>query len=120
MMKDSDNGATMKDTSDNASDDIETGELETSTGTTCSITGRSSPFKCAPAQISKCVGKVYTKAIIKVFGDSYSERECGFVLLAGALIAFNSGFINESCVSGFLTPTRTQSVAGYSSFPTLY
>jgi uncharacterized membrane protein YoaK (UPF0700 family) len=51
-----------------------------------------------------------------LFGKDISKRECSFVITAGALIAFNSGFVNGSCVSGLLSPTgASQSVAGFTS-----
>ena len=51
----------------------------------------------------------------KLFGNEYSKKEGTFVLIAGGLMAFNSGFINASCVSGLLTNGRSQSVTGYTS-----
>lgn len=48
-----------------------------------------------------------------LFGDDYSKREASFVLLAGIVMAFNSGFVNVSCVSGFLTGGTKQVVAGF-------
>jgi uncharacterized membrane protein YoaK (UPF0700 family) len=52
----------------------------------------------------------------KVFGDKYSKRESGFVILAGALIALNSGLVNGSCMSGFLFPEgESVSIAGFTS-----
>lgn len=50
-----------------------------------------------------------------LFGDKSSNRECTYVVIAGALIAFNSGFVNGSCVSGLLTNGTKQSVAGFTS-----
>jgi len=61
--------------------------------------------------------RVVDNAFSKLFGANYSSKESTYVLIAGALIAFNNGFVNGSCVSGLLNPGkyRSQSVAGFSS-----
>lgn len=49
-----------------------------------------------------------------LFGNDYSAKEGTFVMMAGVIMAFNSGFVNGSCMSGFLTgPDNRQVVAGF-------
>jgi len=38
----------------------------------------------------------------KLFGDDYNINEAKFILFACCLIALNSGFVNATCLSGFL------------------
>jgi uncharacterized membrane protein YoaK (UPF0700 family) len=67
-------------------------------------------------RVSNRSRKFFEKAHKKVFGDKYFKRESGFVILAGALIALNSGLVNGSCMSGFLFPEgESVSIAGFTS-----
>ena len=66
--------------------------------------------------ISESVRGLSRKAHTKLFGDDYSKKEGAFVIVAGALIAFNNGYVNGSCLSGLINPTGIgQSVAGFTS-----
>mmetsp|Transcript_43305 Transcript_43305/g.104675 ORF Transcript_43305/g.104675 Transcript_43305/m.104675 type:complete len:275 (+) Transcript_43305:348-1172(+) len=58
--------------------------------------------------------KDYLKeAISKLMGDDYSTHEAAFVLFVGALISFNTGYVNGSCLSGLISPNNTKtSVTG--------
>ena len=57
---------------------------------------------------------------IVIGGRNYSKREYGFVLMVGIILAFNSGYINGSCLSGLLTSVGLrQSVAGFTGAYTL-
>jgi hypothetical protein len=58
-------------------------------------------------KVSGKIDKTSDRAYAKVFGEDYSKRECSFVITAGSLFAFNSGFVNGSCMSGLLSQTRT-------------
>lgn len=50
----------------------------------------------------------------KKIGGKYSQHEFTFVLMAGVLLSFNSGYVNGSCLSGLLTIHGvTHSVAGF-------
>ena len=52
----------------------------------------------------------------KKIGGKYSQDEFIFVLCAGILLSFNSGYVNGSCLSGFLMIDESmvkQSVAGF-------
>jgi hypothetical protein len=67
-------------------------------------------------KVSDKMDKTSDRAYAKVFGENYSKRECSFVITAGGLFAFNSGFVNGSCMSGLLSPTgASQAVAGFTA-----
>lgn len=54
------------------------------------------------------------EVVAKPTGSLYSKREYGFVLLTGVFMAFNSGYVNGSCLSGFLAPSeRTQATSSF-------
>jgi hypothetical protein len=48
-----------------------------------------------------------------LFGEQYDMKEGTFVLLSGMAMAFNMGFVNGSCLTGFLTGGEKQVVAGF-------
>ena len=53
-------------------------------------------------------------ARLPIMGGTANRKELTFVISAGILLAFNSGYINGSCLSGLLTPHHvTRSVAGF-------
>jgi hypothetical protein len=57
-------------------------------------------------------GKLYAS----LFGDDYSRKEGTLILIAGALLSFNTGYVNGSCISGLITPgTPGTSIAGFTS-----
>mmetsp|Transcript_11369 Transcript_11369/g.19072 ORF Transcript_11369/g.19072 Transcript_11369/m.19072 type:complete len:364 (+) Transcript_11369:80-1171(+) len=44
----------------------------------------------------------------------YNQQEYAYVIVVGVCLAFNAGYLNGSCLSGFLTDGgRTESVAGF-------
>jgi uncharacterized membrane protein YoaK (UPF0700 family) len=50
----------------------------------------------------------------ELIGGTYTQHEFAFVMVAGVLLAFNAGYVNGSCLSGFLTDDGDkQSVAGF-------
>jgi uncharacterized membrane protein YoaK (UPF0700 family) len=52
-----------------------------------------------------------------LIGGTYTQHELAFVMVSGVLLAFNAGYINGSCLSGFLTSDGVKqsasSVTGY-------
>ena len=44
-------------------------------------------------------------------GSLYTKREYGFVLFAGVIMSFNSGYVNGSCLSGFVAPSGRRQAA---------
>jgi uncharacterized membrane protein YoaK (UPF0700 family) len=77
--------------------------------------GGSSSSLSLSSRLSRVVEKASTSCFSKLFGETYTKREGVIVLMAGALLAFNSGFVNGSTLSGFLTPTRKESVSAYTT-----
>ncbi|KAL3935240.1 MAG: hypothetical protein SGBAC_009203 [Bacillariaceae sp.] len=56
------------------------------------------------------------RATIKLFGDEYSTKEGIYVLFAGAWMAFNTGYVNGSCLSGLVSYKGTgRTIAGFTS-----
>ncbi|CAB9499198.1 membrAne [Seminavis robusta] len=51
--------------------------------------------------------------------DRAPRREYIFVLCAGVFMAFNSGFVNGSCLSGFVVPERSFAVSSFTQTITL-
>lgn len=104
----------MKRSPQNAQDYVD-GDSLSDTGSVISA-GRGDLLTKKPSRRSIIIDKAFTK----LFGDNYSSRESAYVLIAGGFIAFNSGFVNGSCLSGFLNPNqfRSQSVAGFTSMYT--
>lgn len=47
--------------------------------------------------------KAKENALDSVFGNDYNRKEAMYVIVAAILIAFNNGFVNGVCLSGFLT-----------------
>ena len=64
---------------------------------------------------SKAASVVSAKpAKLPIMGGTANKSELTFVISAGILLAFNSGYINGSCLSGLLTPHGvTRSVSGF-------
>ena len=60
------------------------------------------------------------RAFTNLFGDRHQNtKESAYVIIAGGLLALNSGVVNGTCLSGFLTPnSEQQSVAGFTSMYT--
>ena len=51
------------------------------------------------------------EVVAKPAGSLYSKREYMFVLLTGIFMAFNNGYVNGSCLSGFLVPSGRKQAA---------
>lgn len=55
-------------------------------------------------------------AFTHLFGEDYSSKESSFVIIAGGIIAWNVGFVQGACMSGFLNEEgQRQSVAGFTA-----
>jgi hypothetical protein len=86
------------------------------TGTSSSSSNNKKRRNRISTRVSKRIEHLSEAAYFKLFGEKYNKKECTFVLVGGSIIAFNSGFVNGSFVSGRLTPTgANQSVAGFTS-----
>uniref|UniRef100_A0A7S3P4L0 EF-hand domain-containing protein n=1 Tax=Amphora coffeiformis TaxID=265554 RepID=A0A7S3P4L0_9STRA len=68
-------------------------------------------------RVSETIGQQLHVHYSALFGDDYSKREGTFVLVAGVVMAFNMGFTNGCCISGFLIANPaggvSQIVAGF-------
>jgi hypothetical protein len=54
------------------------------------------------------------EVVAKPAGSLYSKREYIFVVTTGILMAFNCGYVNGCCLSGFLAPSgRKQAATSY-------
>ena len=61
----------------------------------------------------KKVSERTKKGFIKLFGKDYDSKEATYVLFAGMLMAFNSGFLSGIGFSGLISPTEaTAGISG--------
>lgn len=97
-------------------DSIDSEEIEDSDKDLHSWSTKSLRARYITNYVSERVDKMSEEAYSKIFGENYNRKEATFVVIAGALVALNMGFVNGAVLSGFLLPTgETQSVSGYSS-----
>lgn len=73
------------------------------------------PDKKDPSSTAECSSSIQSRMMKNMLGgQATSLTECIMVVVAGQLLAFNSGFTNGACLSGFLVKSgRRQAVAAF-------